>query len=68
MRYRIRTMRTRVVLLPICLSFLLSGCGSSTGKTVIPDRPLTEEQKAAIQADDQRVGEEEQQTPLKFNN
>lgn len=38
-------------------SILIAGCGGS--ETVIPKGPLTEEQKAAIKAEDKAVADEE---------
>ncbi len=46
------------VLMVLCLSSYL-GCGQP--KTILPTGELTEEQKAAIKADDARVADEESQ-------
>ncbi len=49
-------MRLKLLLVSICL---FVGCGKQ--ETVLPTTPLTDEQKAAIKADDARVAEEESQ-------
>lgn len=51
-------LRVSMVLGPLVFLFLL-GCGES--KTVIPTKPLTEEQKKAVMEEDKRVEDEESQ-------
>lgn len=43
---------------------LTNGVGCGDNKTVIPDKPFTEEQKKAIQAEDRSVEDEESQGKL----
>ncbi len=50
---------TRNVLLVACISCYLVGCGSQ--KTVVPTTAFTEEQIKAIQAEDQKIEDEESQ-------
>lgn len=46
-----RSIFSLILLFPLAV-----GCGD---KTVIPNQPLTEEQKAAIKAEDKKVADEE---------
>jgi uncharacterized protein YcfL len=43
------------------LSAMIVGCSSGSGQAVLPTGELTEEQKAAVKAEDLRVDEEESQ-------
>jgi len=50
-------MSLRISLLAVLVLSNVLGCGEP--KTVIPTTPLTEEQKAAIKAEDAKVADEE---------
>lgn len=49
--------RVIVPFLPLFLVIILSGCGKQ--ETVLPTDPFSEEQKAAIKAEDAAVADEE---------
>ncbi len=49
--------RVLITFLPLCLMLVISGCGSQ--ETVLPTDPFTEEQKAAIKAEDEAVADDE---------
>jgi hypothetical protein len=49
----------------IILVLPMLGCGSSTSQAILPSGELTDEQKAAVKAEDARIEDEESQGKMK---